>query len=607
MSQTLLCPNRHTVAFTEDDRGGEVYCPTCGVACAVPGGDGPPPTARCRNGHEVAFTEDDRGGEVYCPTCGVACAVPGGVQPEPAPAPVQRPRRRGSVFTPEGEARAAAATAGETGCPACGHTIPYAVADYGRTVRCPRCNTPVPVGESLRPPPRNAAPEPTATTPVVARSPLRGLLRAAAAVLLLAGVVAGGVYVSVKHPEALPFDTSFLPWNKALIEGDARPPGDLPPPKADPPLPPRPEEAITLAKINGLLQQADAAAALATARIWLTTLTGQNVPETEPRRARLAQVIPELEQKLQQTRPAAPPTPTETFFKRIEEAAAAIERRDAPAAEASLDAAGDLLKTHPAELEVHRKVYNEYRDLLRQITGASPPPAGKRAEDVEVLLKEAVRLAKPDTVTRAMEVRAEALFLAPRVDISGDQKVRLEKAEKAATTAIRRARGKRAVADAEQCVDDGDDEALRRLIAVAKKELPEFSDDKECLAAYRRAEALARERAPRASGSVFGRAVLFRCDYEDAMDFFRAGDVVPGVEAADRAAARAGGEDDRARVADLVFRALDTAVLHVALSPAGDPERPRLVQQARGGLAKATRWRSDPRWMTIDAELRKQG
>ena len=145
MPQTLLCPRKHTVPFTDDDRGGEVYCPVCGVACSVPAEvqDGEQPLL-CRNGHTVAFAEQERGGEVYCRSCGVVCEVPAAV------APTVSSRRRASVFTATGESHVAARTVGEMPCSRCQQFVSYTVADYGETIYCTKCGEALTVGESLQ-------------------------------------------------------------------------------------------------------------------------------------------------------------------------------------------------------------------------------------------------------------------------------------------------------------------------------------------------------------------------------------------------------------------------------------------------------------------------
>src|SRR5262249_27909954 len=124
-----------------------VLCPTCG--------------------REVQFENEDRGIEVYCGSCGHACAVP--AEPECSePQTVDnlrgrftagspRTKRATRVFGVPGDAATHSQILRDLPCSHCGRAIPIAVEDYGSPVYCPSCGAESLFGETLGNP---APPEP---------------------------------------------------------------------------------------------------------------------------------------------------------------------------------------------------------------------------------------------------------------------------------------------------------------------------------------------------------------------------------------------------------------------------------------------------------------
>lgn len=601
MPPTLRCPRNHPVPFTDDDRGGEVYCPVCGVVCSVPAAEpaaaDPAQPLRCRNGHVVAFTGDDRGGEVYCRTCGVVCPVP---EADPPAAPAAR---GGRVFSAAGESEIAAAVVGSAPCPRCEQPVPYTVADYGETVFCTRCGTAVEVGESLRQAVAagaDAAPVATATTPVRAPRTRRRARRVLGSLVLVGGLVAAGVFVTWRYPEAMPFDAPGLPWNRALIPGAGNAEPEASRPAQPPPTPPRPDERIKPEMIDRLLTRSDVAAALADAQHWADVLDRYNVPGTDPRRAALATVITALQKKLRDLRPSqVAATPVEQCLDWLDRMQDAIRVKDVPTARAAGAGAEKVMAAHPDAAARFAERYARQKAWLDDLVKAQQSsPATRRAADVERLLREAQTLAGRGKVTEALEARARALVLAPHAAIDPFQAKRLTEQVKDITTAIVRARGKRAVADAAACLEAGDDEALKVLVAEARRDLPEFTKEADFRAAFADAEKYAARRAPQPAGSAFGARILFRHDYERGLDAFREGNPVAAAEAMDRARRKAPDDAARQRLTDLTADGLEAAILTLT---DGDEVR---RAAARAAVDGAKPWIGDARWQKLDGLLR---
>ncbi len=555
---------------------------------------------RCPRNHPVPFAEEDRGGEVYCPICGVVCAVP--LADEPPAAPVRRPR----IFSDDGIIQAAETSAGVVACPRCREAVPYTVADYGETVYCRRCGSAVPIGQSLRDIAAEPAPsiEPAVATPV--RAPRRFSSRWLLASALVIGILGGAAFVSWRFPQVLPFDANVLPWNRALLPGSGEAPPPAPAP-ASPATPLRPDERISRQMIERLLARDDVGQALADAELWRDVLAESKVAATDERLVLLDKTIPELRKKLQASRGSSPPSAAEQCLDWLDKMRDAIRKKDLKAARQSAAEVETLVAAHPEVASRYRDRYDQQLGWLKQLEGEFPAGTEpKTAADVERLLKEALALATPERLTDAMEKRARALFLAPTARIEPGDDKKLTALEQEVTRAILRARGRRAVADARTCLVEGDDDALRALVAVAGTVLPEFSDEPDLLKLHEEAKSLAAMRSPRASGSDFGKRVLFRLDYEEALEAFKAGDPARGIEMLVSAWNRGASADDRRRVETLAFEALAAAAARAPILPEGSPERARRARAARAALDKAAPlWGDNARWKMLDDEVRR--
>lgn len=125
----------------------------------------------CRCGNDVAFEEEDRGAEVYCPSCGQACQVPDSSPEREGHEPIndtETPADNGPHSTPQSElppsgqvhvvdkpvvnsifsANSSEIVVDHVAC-LCGHQIGVHADDFGHTVYCPKCGSEVQVGATL--------------------------------------------------------------------------------------------------------------------------------------------------------------------------------------------------------------------------------------------------------------------------------------------------------------------------------------------------------------------------------------------------------------------------------------------------------------------------
>lgn len=604
MALTLQCPRKHTVPFTEDDRGGEVYCPVCSVACAVPEADaaGEPGALRCRNKHLVSFTEDDRGGEVYCRTCGVAVEVPAAEEASPA-APA--PRRRPSVFSSSGEAQVSSNVAGRVPCPRCEQPVEYTVGEFGETVYCTKCGASVIIGQSLQQVvAERAAPAETAATPVAEHR--GGRMWVAASFGLLLMLVVGFYVATSQFPEAMPFDTTGLPWSKAAIAGSGEAvvdpslaPKELPKPK------PQPDKKITEKMVERLLQRDDYTAALDDAERWKDVLVTHQIPKTDPRLAGIEKAIPVLKKKIKDAQPVvAKVSPAEKCLDVLDKMLAAIEKKNLPEGRRQGKDAEGMLKAD-ADLETrYRERLNKQHAMLDELARKpQPEKPEKTVADVDKLLEEAMALAEKGQLTEAMEQRARAMFLGPRVELTGADRKRLTGLVKELTTVILKARGKRAVEDAKACEKVNDGAAVKVLAADALKDLPEFTSDPECKKAYAEADRLAKRAFIKPVASEIGKKLIFRHEYEQMLDHLRDGDkLVLAVEAARKALDAAPDEVTRKNVVAFAAEAIDVWILTT-----GDGERDADRREAaRTALEKSKPWLGDETWKKLSAQVRPE-
>jgi hypothetical protein len=610
MALTLQCPRKHSVPFTEDDLGGEVYCPVCSVACLVPEAEiaDEPDVLRCRSRHVVSFTEDDRGGEVYCRTCGVAVEVPAVEEAVPAT------RRRASVFSSTGEAQVSSNVAGRVPCPRCEQPVEYTVAEFGETVYCTKCGASVTIGQSLQQVvAERAAPAETAATPVAEHRGGRKWLAASFALLL---VIVVGFYVATSQfPESMPFDTAGLPWSKAAIAGSGEAvvdptlaPKELPKPK------PQPDKKITEKMVERLLQRDDFAIALDDAERWKDLLVTHQIPKTDPRLKGIEKAIPELKKKIKEAQPVvAKVSPAEKCLDVLDKMLEAIERKNLPEgrrqgknAEAMLTADADLEKRYRERLNKQQAMLDE---LARKPLPEKPE---KTVADVDKLLEEAMALAEQGKLTEAMEQRARAMFLGPRVELTGADRKRLTGLVKELTTVILKARGLRAVKDAEECAKLNDKTAANTALGEALKDLPEFTSDPAIHAAYKKCTGTPPTdtglvgrigRISKPVDTAFGKSVIFRHEYEQMLDHLRDGDkLVLAIDAARKALDAAPDDAAKKKVTAFASEAIEVWILTT-----GDGERDAdRRKDARTALEKTKSWLGEETWKKLSAQLKPE-
>ena len=357
--------------------------------------------------------------------------------------------------------------------------------------------------------------------------------------------------------------------------------------------------------IARLLKRTDYGAALGDAQSWYDVLVAFKTPSTDQRLKDLVQAIPELKKRLQEARPKQE---TATAFDQcldaLDKMQDAIKALNAAAARAAGLEAERAMKANPEVAKRFAERYEKQKGWLEELA-KKPQPATptKRPEDVEQLLKDALALAQQGKVTEALEARKQALFLAPRVALDANQEKRFTRLVKELTTVAIKARGLRAVVDAERCFKEGDDETLKVLVAEARRDLPEFTKEPAFRTAYNQVEKFAVQPTSKVSGSEFGKGILFRHEYERALDLFREGDNLAGsVEATDRARQRAPDEAARSRAIELSFEGIEAWILTTTASEKDEPRR----AASRAALDKVKSWLGEPRWKALDAILRSR-
>jgi len=197
------------------------------------------PSIRCKHcGSAIAFDQQDRGFEVYCPSCARANPIP--KEPEAGPPgrpaaqatvamPSEAPTVEATVFSAQGAEAVKQRAAGEAAC-LCGATVPISVQDVGGTVYCPSCGAEIEVGGTLsrtgyRVVPRTQEEQPATKTPIPIPAPrLRWLTSpSAVAAWLVVALLAGlGGYLTWKYPEESA--GAVQKWIFPILKPDEGPP-----------------------------------------------------------------------------------------------------------------------------------------------------------------------------------------------------------------------------------------------------------------------------------------------------------------------------------------------------------------------------------------------
>lgn len=510
--------------------------------------------------------------------------------------------------------------------------IPYRISDIAvGQVYCPRCSRAVSIGETLD----KAKELSTAVAGVDVAAPqhrpaswwrfVPGLV---ASLLILGGIITGlvwtwrdtplvaSVLVNLGMSEAplidagpagkkLTIPLSPAEFAKLGIMMAAGPLGPVPAAVALHPdlmrrVPESPESKITLAAIKALLEQKDLQDALITAQVWKQLLEDRGTDAKEPRVAALAEVIPQLQNRLHPQAPAAPPTVVADFRKLLGDIRTAIQQEQFPPAKKSIDAADGLLGKHPQELAPFGDSFyllkRRYSEIERENNGIAR---------INKLLDQAEEFARKAAGSQALEHEAKAKFLARRTPMSKEDGDRLEKRVRDLAPELQFARGKQAVEELRQCLNDGDETARDQLALEANTHLPGLPDGKVSglLAEVKKASVAA---VKPGKDSALGKTVAFRLLYEQALEGYAVDDGTKLLTKATEAAGLAPA-DGRDKLAALIFEFLDQ--LGGDTLPLDDrtPDLPDRFGRLRALLDQAGPWKSDPRWSALDAPLRRRG
>lgn len=644
------CPECGTPNAYEDfECGTEKYCISCQRLVTVPAGDAvaspavppavvspaaaapiaaaPPPvvqqTATPRAQAPVPFSQSQR----------PADKAPA-ARPAPAPAAVrvsQAKLVRGRVF---GVLDTDSLVHGTVICP-CNPDkpveIPYRNSDIAvGQVYCPRCSRAVSIGETLD----RAKDLSTAVPAVEVAAPQhrpaswwRSVPGMVAALLVLGATITGVVWMWRDAPlvasvlinlglserpliddgpaaKKLTIPLSPAEFAKLGLIMAAGPLGPVPAAAAlHPDLMRRvaesPESKITLAAVKALLEEKDVQEALIIAQVWKQLLEDRGVAATEARVVALAEVIPELQNRLYPQPPAAPPTVVADFRKLLGDIRTAIQQEQFPPAKKAIDAADALLGKHPQELAPFGDSFyllkRRYSEIEREKNGIAR---------INKLLDQAEEFARKAAGTQALEHEAKAKFLARRTPMSKEDGDRLDKRVRDLAPELQFARGQQAVEELRQCLKDGDEATRDKLALEANTHLPGLSDSKVggLLAEVRKAAVAAVQPG---KDSALGKAVAFRLLYEQALESYAVDDG-PKLLAKAAEAANLGSAEDREKLAALIFEFLDQ--LGGDTLPLDDPQDlPDRFGKLRALLDQAGPWKSDPRWTALDAPLRRRG
>jgi hypothetical protein len=245
-----------------------------------------PETVACSCGQFVPFEDDDRGRDVYCPSCARAVAVPRAAQesaprdfdtevPAAPPRAEESQRPRQGIFSAAGAAAARRREVGQVVC-LCGHAVVYTLDDIGSSVYCPVCQSEVQVGQRLHvaargAPARAVSDQPPARTPS-RRS--RSRLSTVAWIAILGGVACTAAWTWRHHQRVL----AVFGWTPVSIAPAAGPPSEFD------------ESLLTIAMIEELATLEDPFTALIQAHAWRRGLAEAEVDADDPRYQALADV-----------------------------------------------------------------------------------------------------------------------------------------------------------------------------------------------------------------------------------------------------------------------------------------------------------------------------
>ena len=529
---------------------------------------------------------------------------------------------RATVFSQDGLSAAAARAIGEATC-LCGGRVSISRSDYGSTVYCPSCGAEINVGERLdqlrstpvRPAAAadNAAAQASPAADEVKRSisPVPVVAGAASLIVLLAIVwlvAARGPRASSSVEETwaglggfgfgAPRRAADDAADEAAIDVPSEDETPLPfDPAADP------ADAMTLAQIEALLTADDKRSALVDAQVWRQLLIDRGVSAGDPRRARLDEIIAQLIEDLTPQPPPPDPAigPFRDLLDRLHEA---LSAEQLAAARELYAEATEMFRAHAEGLAPFSR-----RLLLQQARLKQLEDRIEGLATIERLLRQARQDAEAGRVLEALEARATALHRGQQGCVSSeDEEARLQALASELREPLRLARGKRAVEDAQRCVDAHDVVARNAQLQLARSLLPGLPESqiKPLMATV---EQLSKRSISGAHHSPLGQELEARTAYEEALEHYARVELPALARSAAQAGGAAAPEPARPyydKLAGLTFRALEERLSDIVAGLVAPSERTEAlvaVEQACDGLAA---WKDDARCQSLRAALRHQ-
>jgi len=316
-------------------------------------------------GSPISFEEDQRGFDVYCPSCGRANAIPA----------------ESRVFSEENAARLQQQNLGWQTC-LCGNSVTVRLADVGRSVYCPSCGGELHVVAALVHAEPQSLASPDAAAEESPTQPMEPATRRRRSLWVVAAVVGAGVVVGALAPQV---PSSLLArWNefRARFAPDVSLPQPDRPASKTPTGPRTPP--VTAKMISRLLTQENPVSALAQARVWQRLLQEQKVAADDPRVAELARVI-----RVLQARASPKPQPPPPWIAEFQESQQAIveglKARNLGRARAALARAQTLFDRHAEDLAPSRARLLALRERVERAGTLGPraEPIGRRLDEAD--------------------------------------------------------------------------------------------------------------------------------------------------------------------------------------------------------------------------------
>jgi hypothetical protein len=563
-------------------------------------------TIRCSCGSEIVVSDEQRGGSVYCESCGREITVPeskpaleGATQtagPIPASSaqpsrrrrtssePVEHPPARRAVFSDQSAASLALQVVAERACTHCGHRMPVRLRELGKPVRCPQCKKPASGPDEIKG--LGSAPGSTADRARVEIVPCRSrswwsLSRSLFAFATLVLVVLAGAAMTSTGPAA---DLWQMVWTVS-------PPPLLPP---DPTgetelqdLPPDQAPQITLAAIEALLQQPDLGVALAEARWLLEQLQALQTSPDDPRLVRLNLLIADLEQRLaERNRPSGGADVVQEFRDLLQAIRVELKARNLEAARSAAVEAREFYVRFPDELGFLSRSFRQLEDAVLQLEFEMGG-----VERIEDQLNTALREARAGNVTEAIQARAEALQSARYATaVSPQDEEHLKELNREIDEPLRLAIGRRALTFAQELQDAGDREARDREILAGRAALEGLLSE-TISPLIKQLEEVSSNVIENPRASPRGGELAFLHAYESVIEQYGRGDldqfVLPAVDAWEAAGDDAGRQQ---QVTEVVLNMAERTAHEVLREVDANPALVRSAAVVRAQLQRLAPW-----------------